>query len=152
MLRYISTGEIHKDFHGLTCATLHYLLDNYGDEAVREILTNTAQKVYKTIHEKLEQGDPSELLEFWEYYFKRENGVFDIDKSGEDIRLIVQDCPALRHLVKLEQIPDPVLCDATRIFNDALTENTPFLIETEKTGEFSCRQVLKYRRSENVSK
>ena len=31
MLRYVSTGEVHKDFHGLTCATLHYLADNYGE-------------------------------------------------------------------------------------------------------------------------
>ena len=55
-LRYKSEGEVHKDFHGLTCASLHYLVDNYGIESVREILANTAQKVYKTIHEALKQG------------------------------------------------------------------------------------------------
>ena len=49
LLRYRSTGEVHKDFHGLTCATLHYLIDNYGEDAVTEVLTSTAQKVYKTI-------------------------------------------------------------------------------------------------------
>ncbi|MBO7329614.1 MAG: hypothetical protein J6W00_12685 [Lentisphaeria bacterium] len=151
MLRYISKGEIHKDFHGLTCATLHYLCDNYGEEAMREVLTGTAQKVYETIHEKLKQGDPGELLEFWEYYFKRENGDFEIEKYEDEIRLIVKDCPALRHLVKLEQEPDPILCDATRIFNDALTENTPFQISTEQTGTFSCRQILKKQEAENVS-
>ena len=151
MLRYISKGEIHKDFHGLTWATLHYLCDNYGEEAMREVLSGTAQKVYKTIHEKLKNGDSGELLEFWEYYFNREKGVFDIEKCENEIRLIVKDCPALRHLVKLEQEPDPILCDATRIFNDALTENTPFQITTEQTGTFSCRQILKKREAENVS-
>ena len=37
MLRYKSEGEVHKDFHGLTRATIHYLIDNYGDDV---ILTN----------------------------------------------------------------------------------------------------------------
>ena len=71
-LRYISTGEIHKDFHGLTCATLHYLINNYGEEAMKEVLTSTAQKVYKTIHEGLQRGKPDELIEFWRYYLERE--------------------------------------------------------------------------------
>ncbi len=145
MLRYVSTGEVHKDFHGLMCATLHYLYDNYGEDAVLEILTNTAQKVYKTIHEKLKAGDPGELLEFWEYYLTREDGDFEIEKCEDEIRLVVNDCPALRHLVKLEQSPDPILCHATKIFNDALTQDSPFQIDTRQTGTFSCVQVLKAR-------
>ena len=68
-LRYKSEGEVHKDFHGLTCATLHYLVDNYGIESLREILTNTAQKVYKTIHEALRRGDCAELEEYFNYGF-----------------------------------------------------------------------------------
>ena len=57
MLRYKSEGEVHKDFHGLTCATLHYLLDNYGEQALKSILTKTAQEVYRTIHQALKNGD-----------------------------------------------------------------------------------------------
>lgn len=145
MLRYCAEGEVHKDFHGLTCATLHYLLDNYGEDAVREILTKTAQQVYRSMHEKLKQGDPSELLEFWEYYQKREGGDFKIERAGNEIRLIVRDCPALRHLVRLEQEPDPLLCRATGIFNRALVADSPYELETTPTGPFSCIQTLKRR-------
>lgn len=148
MIRYKSTGEVHKDFHGLTCATLHYLLDNYGQEAVEDILKNTAQKVYKTIHEALQQGDYSELAEYWEYYLTRENGDFTLEKKVDELRLIVNDCPALRHLVKLEQQPDPILCEATRIFNEALTEGSPFQASLKSTGTFSCEQVLKLKSKE----
>ena len=148
MIRYKSTGEVHKDFHGLTCETLHYLLDNYGQEAVEDILKNTAQKVYKTIHEALQQGDYSELAEYWEYYLTRENGDFTLEKKVDELRLIVNDCPALRHLVKLEQQPDPILCEATRIFNEALTEGSPFQASLKSTGTFSCEQVLKLKSKE----
>ena len=148
MIRYKSTGEIHKDFHGLTCATLHYLLDNYGQDAVETILKNTAQQVYKTIHEALRESDYSELAEYWEYYLTRENGDFTIEKMADGLRLTVRDCPALRHLVKLEQEPDHILCDATRIFNEALAEGSPFQSELKSTGTFSCEQVLKLKSKE----
>lgn len=146
-MRYKSEGEVHKDFHGLTCATLHYLVDNFGPESVNEILTNTAQKVYKTIHEALQRGDFTELDEFWRYYLAREGGDFAIEKLTDGIRLAVRDCPALRHLVKLEQDPDPILCDATRIFNSALAEGSSFVAKVEKTGTFSCVQTFMKKES-----
>jgi len=142
-LRYISTGEIHKDFHGLTCATLHYLINNYGEEAMKEVLTSTAQKVYKTIHEGLQQGKPDELIEFWRYYFEREQGEFSIEKTDDEIRFTVKNCPALRHLVALGQKPDQILCKGTEIFNNALAADSPYEITTVCTGEFSCVQTLK---------
>ena len=147
MLRYRSTGELHKDFHRLTCNTLHYLLENFGEEAVKEVLRSTAQEVYKTIHEKLCAGDASELAEFWEYYLTREQGSFSLETLADGIRLTVSDCPMLRHLVKSGSAPDPVVCRATEIFNAALCENSPFVSSLEKTGEFSCIQTVKKERA-----
>ena len=145
MLRYRSTGELHKDFHRLTCNTLHYLRDNFGDEAVKEVLTDTAKGVYRTMYEKLCAGDASELIEFWSYYLQREQGEFSIEELDDEIRLTVHNCPMLRHLVKNGGIPDEIVCKATAIFNEALCENSPFVSTVEKTGEFSCVQVLKKR-------
>ena len=144
MLRYRSTGEVHKDFHGLTCATLHYLIDNYGEEAMREVLKNTAQKVYKTMHEALQKGDTAELEEDWSYSLTRECGKFAIETlPAGGVKLTVSECPALRHLVKLEQQPDHLMCEATRIFDEALAEGSPFAVEVLSTGEFSCEQILR---------
>ena len=139
-MRYVSTGEVHKDFHGLTCATLHYLVDHYGESALVEVLGKTAKEVYRTIHEALKAGDCTELAEFWDYYLNREGGEFSIERLVDGVRLTVRDCPALRHLVKLGQQADPILCEATRIFDEALAEESPFSVRVEKTGEFSCRQ------------
>ena len=141
-MRYISTGEVHKDFHGLTCATLHYLIDNYGIESVREILKNTAQKVYKTMHLALRSGDCSELVEWWKYYLDREGGDFAIDHLVDGICLRVTNCPALRQLVKMGQCPDAILCEATHMFNEALAEGSPFVADLRKTGVFSCVQTF----------
>lgn len=145
MLRYQSQGEVHKDFHRLTCATLHYLIDNYGEEAFVQVLRETAQKVYKTICDGLKREEPEELIEFWTYYLEREDGEYCIDRVDDVIKLIVKDCPALRHLAKLDRKPDHILCEGTRVFNDALAEGSPYELLTERTGEFSCVQTLKKR-------
>ena len=143
LLRYRSTGEVHKDFHGLTCATLHYLIDNYGEEALTEVLTSTAQKVYKTIHEELKSGSHAELVEFWRCYLEREHGEYSIEENGNEVRMTVKNCPALRHLVALGQQPDPIMCKGTEISNNALAAGSSYEITTECTGEFSCVQTLK---------
>ena len=145
MLRYRSEGEVHKDFHGLTCATLHYLMDNYGEDAVREVLSNTAEKVYKTIHNALCEGDCSELSEFWEYYMKRECAGFTIERLEGGVKMTVCDCPAQRHLLKLGRKADPVLCKATRIFNEALVKGSLFSAELREAGPYSCIQIIKRR-------
>ena len=143
MLRYESTGELHKDFHILFCNTLHYLQENYGEDSVREVLCNTARNVYKTMYEKLCAGDTSELLEYWDYYLKREGADFLIEKCANEIRLTVNACPLLLHFQKSGLEPDPVACKATAIFNDALCEKSPFVAEFEKNGDFSCCQILR---------
>ena len=145
MLRYKSEGELHKDFHALRCATLHYLVEKHGQSAIEEILRNTAQNVYKTMHEGLKKGDCTELCEFWEYYFSREGGDFAIERLADGVRLAVNDCPVLRQLVRMGLKPDEIMCDAAKIFNDALAEGSPYSAELKKTGVFSCEQIFKRR-------
>ena len=142
VMRYKSTGEVHKDFHGLACATLHYLLENYGASAVNEVVRNTACNVYRTMRESIGRGDFAELEEFWAYYLGREVGSFSIERLADGIRLEVSDCPALRHLVFMGKAPDPIMCDATRVFNEALADGSPYDAKLERTGEFSCVQTF----------
>ena len=149
MLRYSAHGELHKDFHASTLDGIRYLLDNYGPEALKEVLFNTGTQVYKSIHQKLQHGDSSELLEHWQFFFTREGGKFQLDVHDDGTaELVVLECPALRHLEKRNIEPDQVMCEATRILNDALCSDSPFEIETVCTGKFSCRQTLRLRQKE----
>ena len=140
VMRYRSTGEVHKDFHGLACATLHYLLENYGANAVNAIIGSTARDVYRTMRESIACGDFAELEEFWAYYLGREGGRFSIERLADGIRLVVSDCPALRHLVSLGRAPDSIMCDATRVFNEALAARSGYDTKLVRTGDFSCVQ------------
>ncbi len=144
-MRYRETGELHLDFHGATSATIDYLVERYGEAALHEIFFNVGQKVYKSIHEKLQRGDISGLVEHWQYFFEREKGVFKITKTADGVILKVSECPAVRQLLKLGLKPSPHFCKQTSLVNEAMCEHTPFEAKTEITGCGKCRQTIKKR-------
>jgi hypothetical protein len=142
-LRYASTGELHRDFHASILDGANYVRDNYGEEALREVLFETGTKVYRTLHEKLVAGDKSELLAWWRYYMDREGADYTLEETDGGATLTVRDCPALRHLENRKIPGGKGLCAVTRILNEAFCSGSPFEIVLEETGERSCRQVLR---------
>ena len=144
-LRYASGGELHRDFHASVLDGANYVRDNYGEDALREVLFETGTKVYRTIHEKLVAGDKSELLEWWRYYMCREGAAFSLEETAEGAVLTVRDCPALKHLENRKICGGKGLCAATRILNEAFCSGSPYEIVLEETGERSCRQVLRLK-------
>ncbi len=145
LLRYASGGELHRDFHASILDGVNYVRDNYGDGALREVLFETGTKVYKTLHEKLVAGDPSELIAWWRYYMDREGADYTLEETGDGAVLTVRDCPALKHLENRKIGGGKMLCVATRILNEAFCSNSPYEIILDETGERSCRQVLRLK-------
>ena len=105
MLRYQENNELHRDFHGTTNTTLNYIADHYGVDALKMILRKTGHDVYKSIREKLEKGDASELIEHLNWFFYREQGKYQLTVSENEIVFEVFECPAIRHLRKLNLEP-----------------------------------------------
>ena len=145
-LRYASGGELHRDFHASILDGADYLLDNYGEEALREVLFKTGTEVYRTLHEKLVAGDPSELLAWWRYYLDREGAEYTLEETEDGAILTVADCSALKHLENRGVPGGKGLCMATRILNEAFCSNSPYEIILEETGDRSCRQILRRTR------
>ena len=143
ILRYESGGELHRDFHASILDGANYVRSNYGEEALREVLFNTGTRVYKTLHERLVAGDPSELIAWWRYYLDREGADYSLEETTDGAVLTVNDCAALKHL-ESRKIPDGKgLCAATRMLNEAFCSGSPFEIVLEEAGDRSCRQVLR---------
>ena len=146
-MRYQEKGELHLDFHGATATTIDYILRCSGKEALRKIMTRTARRVYREIYDALQAGDTVPLLEHWQYFFTREGGDFSITRqSNGDIVLEVKRCPAVRRLMELGMEVNADFCLQTQMINEALSENSPFDIHTEKRGECSCTQTIALNR------
>jgi len=125
--------------------TLIYLRDKYGEDFLRAVARRMAHDVYRSIYEDLKRGETEQLQEFWEYFLHREGGSYTISMSYErvDLELNVQSCPVLAYLRKIG-IPKKdihVICDFTRMLNEALIEDTPFKAFLE-FGENGCCQTI----------
>ncbi len=143
MLRYQENNELHRDFHGTTNTTLDYIANNYGVDALREILRATGRDVYKSIHEKLAKGDASELLEHLNWFYFREGAKYKLTVQPDEIQLEVFECPAIRHLKKLGLAVSPHCCLQTSEVNAGMCENTQWETETNVIGEGHCVQIFR---------
>ena len=145
-LRYRFGGNLHRDFHASILDGYNYVKDNYGMDAAREVLGNVARGVQRQMHEKLKDGDASELVEHWRYYMEREGGVgcFDLSETPDGGAVFrVKACPARAHLAKRGIAGGEGLCELTCIFNEELVKGTPFSLETAVLADGSCVQTLK---------
>ena len=140
ILRYASGGELHRDFHASILDGANYVRENYGEAALREVIFNTGTKVYRTLHEKLVAGDPSELIAWWRYYLDREGSDYTLAETADGAVLTVRDCAALKHLENRKIPGGKGLCAATRLLNEAFCSGSPYEIVLEETGARSCIQ------------
>ncbi len=143
MLRYQENNELHRDFHGTTNTTLNYIADHYGVDALKMILRKTGHDVYKSIREKLEKGDASELIEHLNWFFYRERGKYQLTVSENEIVFEVFECPAIRHLRKLGLEPSPHVCLQTSEVNAGMCEGTPWRSDVKLRGEGRCIQTFR---------
>ena len=144
-MRYTDTGEVHKDFHLATNATIDFVLAEYGNNFLKELFDRTAKKVYKDIYENLQKGNYTPLLEHWKYYYGREQGVFTISEGDGGFTFHVTECPACRHL-KGKNIPiTENFYLQISLLNDAWSEDTPFIITTEILSEGNYKMIVRRR-------
>ena len=142
-MRYKETGEVHLDFHRVTNGTIAYLREKHGREFVDETFRQTARAVYRAVHDDLQRGDPEQLVEHWTYFFDREGGRYTLERTPDEIRFTVHECPAIAWLQKNNIAVDPDFCRQTVVINATLAEGTPFEITTEVLGGGRCVQTIR---------
>jgi hypothetical protein len=141
-MRYKEKGDVHLDFHGALNTTIDYIVKNYGLEVLHQIFFNVGTTVYKDIREHLERGDSTELVNFWKYFFDREKAKYHVEIGKNFVKLTVDDCPAVRQVIKLGLPLSKHFCDQTIYMNEGLCHGTCFKTKTTITGQGSCVQLF----------
>ena len=139
MLRYQENNELHSTAN----TTLNYIAEHYGVEALKVILRKTGHDVYKSIREKLERDDTSELIEHLNWFFHREGAPYQLTVSENEIRFECFECPAQKHLKKLGLPVSPYSCLQTSEVNAGMCENTPWESSVEHIAPGHCVQIFK---------
>lgn len=144
-MRYEEDGNVHLDFHGATNTTIDFIVERFGVAAMDEIFAKVGRDVYADIRQDLLNGDTRQLVRHWKHFFDREGADYDIEIVDDEIVLTVRRCTAWHHVKGLVGHVSPHFCDQTSRTNEAIAEGSPFAIDTEITGEGSCRQVIRRR-------
>ncbi|WEK52043.1 MAG: hypothetical protein P0Y66_08775 [Candidatus Kaistia colombiensis] len=144
-MRYEEDGNVHLDFHGAANTTIDFIVERFGVAAMDEIFKKVGRDVYASIRQDLLDGDTHQLVRHWRHFFDREGGDYDIAIGDDEIVLTVRLCPAWHHVKGLVGSVSPHFCDQTSRTNEAMAEGSPYAIDTEITGEGSCRQVIRRR-------
>jgi hypothetical protein len=143
--RYADTGELHRDFHRATDASIRWALETCGRGFLEELFKRTAQDVYADIYRGLRAGDAAELIAHWTWFLEREGGRYSLSEDDGVVRLHVRECPAARHLRETGRVVPASFHLQTILMNAAWSEGTPFDITTDVRGECECVVTLRRR-------
>ena len=144
-MRYQDKGELHLDFHGATNTTIQYIVDRFGEDALKQIFSRVGKDVYRSIHEGLQEDNREELVRHLQYYLDREGGEYTLSDTDELVVFEITKCPAVAQIKKLGFKLSPYFCHQTRDVNQAWCENTPWQSKTELLGVGHCRQTFSRR-------
>ncbi|MDD5727635.1 MAG: hypothetical protein PHV59_03640 [Victivallales bacterium] len=142
-MRYHETGQVHKDFHGTSLMSANYIVKYYGVEALREIMLHTGTDVYREINQRLKAGDTGELIEFKEYFLKREGGKFTMSRHDNGLfELMVSECPMEKQVRSLGMEVNENFYLLNKFLNEGLCDGTDYELSYEQLGSGVSRECL----------
>ena len=132
---------LHKDFHGALCYGIKYLDDHFGPEATTEYLRAVGRSYYAPLSQLLKNEGLTALEKHWNEIFTNEGGKFTLEYQGGTLVLTVQECPAIAHLKKINQLFTPRYCETTVVVNETICGEAGYTCSTEyEPGEGRCVQ------------
>jgi len=132
---------LHKDFHGALCYAIHYLDQTFGPAAAEEYLRQVALHCYAPLLDNLKTRGLSALEEHFRDIFTREEGRFDLRYENGVLIMEVSRCPAVCHLLSINQLFTDRFCQTTVIVNQTLCRAAGFDCSCDyQPGKGKCIQ------------
>lgn len=119
----------HPDFHGALSCGIDYLHQHYGEDAVRDYLREFAHTFYAPLRQALREKGLVALKDHFETVYRMEGGEVQCELSGDELKISVAACPAVRHMRAHGYPVAPLFHETTRTVNEALCDETPYAAE-----------------------
>ncbi len=120
---------LHRDFHCALNLSLEYLRVNFGVDAARDYLRRFAAACHAPLQAELRRRGLPALREYFEEIYRREGGRVRISGDENELRIAVEQCPAVEHIRRQGGLPSALYADTTRIVNESICRDTPFSFE-----------------------
>jgi hypothetical protein len=138
----------HQDFHGALSASIDYLQDTYGEEAVRQYLRQFANAYYAPLTASVNGRGLVAIEEHFRKIYDLEGGTVRFDLSENELRIEVDACPAVSHMRRQGYPVARLYRETTDTVNQAICDGTPFASELVEYEEETGRSVQRFYRRE----
>lgn len=140
---------LHKDFHGALSAGLDYLVDQYGEQAIRDYLRRFTLTFYAPLRKQLQKCGLAALKEHFEKIYKIESGKICIELLENEMILRVDACPAVMHMRENCYPVSAFFYETIKTVNEVICEDSDFSAELVEYDSETGRSVQRfYRRIE----
>ncbi len=120
---------LHKDFHCALNESLEYLRVNFGEAAAREYLRRFAAAYHAPLAAELRRRGLAALREYFENIYRVEGGRVRITGDENELRIAVEQCPAVEHIRQRGGLPSALYAETTRVVCETICRDTPFAFE-----------------------
>lgn len=134
---------LHKDFHVTGDNGLMYVGQMYGDNGVREYLTQFTKAFYVPLFERYKEVDLTALMEHQKHLYEEEEmpEVFHYELSDERLTITVDKCPGVTFMKEHGYTPSKWYIELTRTVNMVIADELDlgFSLEYYNEEDGACK-------------
>jgi hypothetical protein len=122
---------LHKDFHNLMNLGIEYIHTNYGEESVREYLSQFASSYYAPLKDAIGEKGLIAVKEHYEKIYLAEEALDSVSfkASVDELIIYIEKCPAVSHMKKSGITPSSLYHELTKTVYETVCEGTPYSFE-----------------------
>lgn len=122
---------LHKDFHCSMNFGVEYVGERFGDEGVREYLTDFTKTFYVNLIEDAKKRGLNAIKEHIEkiYEIEEASEVLHIKLTDKDLYVSIDKCPAVAHIRKCGGVPCKWFIETTNIVNSVIAREAGLRFE-----------------------
>jgi hypothetical protein len=133
----------HPDFHLALNHSLDYLLQNLGEEAVREYLSQFAKRYFASLKRELAVSGLTAIRAHYEKIFEVEKAAFDTKASPGELHIRLSESPAVKYIRAAGYQVSAAYHETVATVNQEICRDTEFeceLLEYNRdTGAYHLR-------------
>ncbi len=136
----------HKDFHIALNYGIDYLHKKFGEEAVREYLTQFADAYYSQLKIAIEEKGLLAIKEHYEKIYEIEKAVFNMSFSQDELIIGLSASPAVMHIKANGHSVSELFYETVATVNKTICENTLYDFEVLKYNDENGAYSLRFSR------
>ena len=115
---------LHRDFHVSADNGITYVGENYGDDAVKDYLTQYAKSFYAPLAEEVKEKGLVALKENFENVYKKEewSEFLHLTLSEKELKVKIDRCPAVCYMKSIGHTPSKWYKETTYTVYTVLAE------------------------------